>query len=45
MNPWWWAPYLDLATLLWWGFVAVGALLAAAVIGINISAMKKEPPG
>ncbi|HWI63339.1 MAG TPA: hypothetical protein VNT75_15990 [Symbiobacteriaceae bacterium] len=45
MNPWWWASLLDLAGILWWGFVAVGSLFAAALISLNLRALKKEPPG
>jgi len=45
VNPWWMLSFLDLAAILWWGFVAVAGLFAAALIGINIRAMKKEPPG
>lgn len=44
MNPWLLAPVLHLAAIFWWGFVAVGVLFAAALIGINLRAMKKEPP-
>jgi len=36
---------MGLAEIVWWGFVAVGALFAAALISINLRAMKKEPPG
>ena len=38
------AAYLDLAAIIWWGFVAVAGLFAAGLIIINLRAMKKEPP-
>ncbi|HYF77179.1 MAG TPA: hypothetical protein VD973_08615 [Symbiobacteriaceae bacterium] len=38
------AAFLDLAAIIWWGFVAIAGLFAAGLIIINLRAMKKEPP-